>query len=89
MELRISATEFARKLGDVLGKVRFRRDSFVIERNGEPVARLSPLPTTGETSLSEALGAWCEAATTDPAFADDLERVNASDRPPRDPWVSS
>lgn len=86
MELRIGATELARKLGEVLGKVRFRRDTFVIERNGEPVARLTPWPISGDTDLAEGLRAWREAADPDPGFADDLERVNRADRPPRDPW---
>lgn len=87
MELRITATELARRLGEVLGKIRFRRDTFVIERNGEPVARLSPLATSG-TTLAEALRVWREAGPADPDFADDLERVNRADRPPRNPWVS-
>jgi hypothetical protein len=34
---RISATELARKLGDVLGRVRYRGESFIVERNGAPV----------------------------------------------------
>ena len=44
MESKISATELARQLGHILGRVRFRRDVFVVERNGQPVARLVPLP---------------------------------------------
>jgi antitoxin (DNA-binding transcriptional repressor) of toxin-antitoxin stability system len=87
MEIRISATELARKAGEILGKVRFRRDVFIIERNGEPVARLSPSPLTAEASLAEGLRAWREAAAADPDFADDLERVNRSDQPPRNPWA--
>lgn len=86
MELRIGATELARKLGEVLGKVRFRRDSFVIERNGEPVARLTPWPTSADSDLAEGLRAWREAAAPDPSFADDLERVNRADRPAKNPW---
>jgi antitoxin (DNA-binding transcriptional repressor) of toxin-antitoxin stability system len=88
MEFRIGATELARKLGDVLGRVRFRRDTFVIERNGEPVARLSPWPTAADAHLADGLRAWCERAEPDPGFADDLERVNRADRPPRDRWGS-
>lgn len=87
MEIRITATELARKAGEILGKVRFRRDVFIIERNGEPVARLVPSPLSGGTSLAEGLRAWTEASTPDPGFADDLERVNRADRPPRDPWA--
>lgn len=87
MEARISATELARKLGDVLGRVRYRREVFVIERNGEAVARLAPLPSAG-VSLVEALRAWRQAAPAERRFADDLERVNAADRPPKNPWGS-
>jgi antitoxin (DNA-binding transcriptional repressor) of toxin-antitoxin stability system len=86
METVISATELARKLGDVLGKVRYRREAFVVERNGEPVARLGPLPSGSGASLAEGLRAWRSAAPRDPELADDLERVNGADRPPRNPW---
>ena len=88
MEHRISATELARRLGDVLGRVRYRGDSFVVERNGEPVARLSPLPAGSATSLREALAAWRSAGAPEAEFADDLERVGAVDRAPEDPWGS-
>lgn len=83
MELRINATELARKLGEILAKVRFRRDVFVIERNGEAVARISPFPVAADATLGEAFRAWHEARSEDPGFAEDLERVNRSDRAPR------
>jgi len=86
MELRITATKLARRLGDVLGKLRFRGDTFVIERNGEAVARLSPWPGSRGGTLAEGLRAWREAAGKDSRFADDLERVNRADRAPRNPW---
>ena len=88
MEHRISATELARRLGDVLGRVRYRGDSFVVERNGDSVARLTPLSEASVTSLAEALHAWRSAGVPEPGFADDLERVGAADRPPENPWVS-
>lgn len=81
MEHRLSATELARSVGDVLGRIRYRGDSFLIERNGEPVARLVPLPDRPHATLREVLTAWREAGEPDPAFADDLERVCAADRP--------
>jgi antitoxin (DNA-binding transcriptional repressor) of toxin-antitoxin stability system len=87
MEIHITATELARKAGEILGKVRFRRDVFVIERNGEPVARLIPSPLASEASLAEGLRAWREAGPADAEFADDLERVNRSDQPPKNPWA--
>ena len=86
MEKSISATELARSLGDVLGKVRYRREVFIVERNGEPIARLSPLSSGAAVTLAEGLRAWRAAGAPDAGFADDLERVNAADRPPRNPW---
>lgn len=88
MEHRISATELVRSLGDVLGRVRFRNDEFVVERNGEPVARLVPAAGASVTSAREAIRAWREVGEREPAFADDLETVGTLDRPPDDPWAS-
>lgn len=88
MAARISATDLARKLGDVLGRVRYRAETFVVERNGEAVARLSPLPSRVAPPLRDALRAWRLSRTPDEGFADDLERVNSADRPPRNPWDS-
>ena len=85
---RISATELARSLGDVLARVRYRNDEFVVERNGEPVARLVPEAGGSVTSVREAFRAWCEVGERDPTFADDLELVGALDRPADDPWAS-
>jgi prevent-host-death family protein len=88
MEHSISATELARSLGDVLARVRYRQDSFIVERNGRPIARLLPVePQAQDVPLRDALAAWCEAPA-DPAFANDLERVGAADRPPANPWDS-
>lgn len=88
MEHRISATELARTLGDVLARVRYRGDSFVVERNGDAVARVSPVPEGSPTTLREALAAWRAAGPPDPGFADALEEVNRLDWPPDDPWAS-
>ncbi len=88
MEHRISATELARRLGDILGRIRYRGESFVIERNNAPVARIGPVAGSRRLTAREALAAWREAGAGDARFADDLERVGAADRPPRNPWVS-
>jgi prevent-host-death family protein len=85
---RISATELSRTLGDVLGRVRYRHDAFVVERNGDPIARIVPVPDATLTSVLEGLTAWREGGASDPSFADDLERVGDLDRPPSDAWAS-
>ncbi len=86
MELRITATELARRLGDILGRIRYRGDAFIVERSGEPVARIGPIPARTAGSLGEGVQAWVEAGPGDPDFADDLERVDRADRPPTNPW---
>ena len=89
MEHTIRATDLARNLGDVLSKVRYRRDSFVIERNGKPVARVVPIEQAADdATLAEVLTVWCDGAAGDDAFATDLDLVNSSDRPPTNRWES-
>jgi prevent-host-death family protein len=88
MEHRITATELARRLGDILGRIRYRRDSFVVEKNGVPVARLLPVEPARPATVREVIAAWQGAVRKDPGFADALARINAADRPPEDPWAS-
>jgi hypothetical protein len=88
MEHRISATDLARSLGDVLGKIRYLGDTFVVEKSGDPVARMMPLAQASPATLREAVAAWCQAGEPDPEFADDLERVGSADRPPENAWGS-
>ena len=83
MEHTIRATDLARNLGDVLSRVRYRRDSFVIERYGNPVARVVPVETeAGGATLGKLLSALCNGAAGNHAFAEDLDAVQASDKPP-------
>jgi len=83
----ISATELARRLGDVLARVRYRQEAFIVERNGRAVAHIVPVPAEAtDATLAEALTAWSRAAPGDAALAGDLERVGAADRPPVNRW---
>lgn len=89
MERVISATELVRTLGDVLARIRYRRESFVIERNGTPVARVLPIdPVQAEPTVADALAVWCAIPGRDTTMADDLSRVGAADRPAANPWDS-
>lgn len=88
MDIRISATELARNVGDVLGRIRYRGDSFVVERNGEAVARVVPLVDRPTATLGEFVEAWTAAGPLEFDFARDLDEVGAADLPPEDPWDS-
>lgn len=88
MERRISASLLARRLADILGRVRYRGETFLVERHSVPIARIGPAGAPSGASLDEAARAWMAAAEADAAFAADLERVSGADRPPRSPWAS-
>jgi antitoxin (DNA-binding transcriptional repressor) of toxin-antitoxin stability system len=78
MTTRITPAELAEHLADVLHRVRYRGERFVIERNGESVAELTPAgPRPGPTprELAARLG---DLPLPGDGFADDLEFIQAS-----------
>ncbi len=42
METTITATELSRSLSDILSRVRYKGETFIVKRNGEHVATLAP-----------------------------------------------
>ncbi|MFN0071262.1 MAG: type II toxin-antitoxin system prevent-host-death family antitoxin [Chloroflexota bacterium] len=42
-ETKITATELARNLSDVLNRARYRGEHFIVERNGEPIVTIAQL----------------------------------------------
>jgi antitoxin (DNA-binding transcriptional repressor) of toxin-antitoxin stability system len=42
MKIRISATETARRFSELMNRVRYRGESFVVERAGKPVCEILP-----------------------------------------------
>lgn len=87
MEEHIPATRLARNLGDVLARIRYRGESFVVEKNGVPVARMVPIEPPKQITVGEFIRLWT-ARGPDPEFARALEKVNAADRPVELPWGS-
>jgi hypothetical protein len=73
------------KRGDILGRVGFRRHSFAVERTGDPVTRVIPVPGRSSTTIRTVLEAWRFRRRADLDFAADLERIGAADPPPNDP----
>ncbi len=86
MKVEISSTDLVRHFGDYLARVKHRREAFVITKNHKPVAELSPASERRFATLDE-LKALFEALPRDPGFADDLEKVNASDVAAENPWA--
>ena len=84
---RVSASELARRLGDILGRVRYRGETFIVERHDVAIAHIGPVPGATKATLRDAAVAW-QSVTADSAFADELESVGSADRPPGNPWDS-
>lgn len=87
MEKTVTATDLARNLGDVLARVRYRNESFLVERNGRAVARVVPVEPDRTATLAGALDAW-SSGPVDTGLADILEHVGRADEPSGNPWDS-
>lgn len=78
MNTKIAATELARNLSDVLNRIRYRGEQFVVERNGEPVANLGPVGAVRGITVAEFFERLRTMNWPDEGFADDLEAIQAS-----------
>ncbi len=86
----LTATEVARGFADVLNRVAYRRESFVIVRGQRPVAELRPVPTGTRLADLPALLAALPRLDDADAFAADLDaaRAELAAQEPADPWAS-
>ncbi len=87
METRVSATEAVRTFSDLLNRIRYRGEEFVVERAGEPVCRMTPAASPRRLTLSELASLLREAPSPDARFASDVRAaVKGQGRLPRSPW---
>ena len=89
MESYISATEAARTFSDILNRVRYHGEAFVVERGGEPICRISPVAGASGFTAADLLKLLDVAPAPDPAYLDTVEAV-ARNQPqlPGSPWGS-
>ncbi len=78
MTTTITATELARSLSDVLNRVHYRNEQFVIQRNGETIATIAPPGPARGVTLKEIAEKLRGLEFPDPEFADDLEEIQAN-----------
>jgi sulfur carrier protein ThiS len=87
MATKITATELARNLSDILNRARYRQESFVVERNGEVVAEIRPPPK--RFTVEDFVEFWERTPKPDPEFWDDVGKARQlMNQPLRDPWES-
>ena len=87
----LTATEVARGFADVLNRVAYRRESFVIVRGQRPVAELRPVPAGVRLADLPALLTSLPNLDDDAdSFAADLEaaRAELATQEATDPWAS-
>ena len=84
---RITATEASRSFSRVLDEAEHGGESFVIERNGRPVAELRP--TSKTSTVADLVAFLRDVGMPDPDFrADMLDIIEHSARDVgRDPWA--
>lgn len=83
----LSATEAARTFSDILNRIRYRGEEFVVERGGEPVCRMLPAAPMRGASLRDVAALLREIPKPDAAFAAEVRRARRSQgRPPLPPW---
>ncbi len=89
MSQRVTATDAARRFSDLLNRVRYAGESFVIVRGGEEIGRLVPAEPNHPLTLRGLLEVLASEGAPDPEFADDLEAIQ-SEQPSvgEAPWPS-
>ncbi len=89
--VRISATDLARKLSEVMNRVLYRGEEFIVERNGEEVCRLAPVGPPRTVTAGEAFAALHAGPHPDDDFAAELAELRRQRPPAREPraWPES
>jgi len=86
VETRISATEVARKLSDIINRVVYRGEEFIVERGGEPVCKISPVGPRRYTK-AELVEFFKTTPKIDDEYLDILEDITRNQQPvPESPW---
>ena len=86
MESHLSATEAARNFSDLVNRVLYRGEVFVVERGGQPVCRIVPA-RPAKFTLREFAQLLKTIPKPDPAYWDDLEGIQRKQPPlPDSPW---
>lgn len=84
---KVSATEAVRTFSDLLNRIRYRGEEFLVERAGEPVCRMTPAAPARRLSLKELASHLRELPSADANYASDVRRaVRKQERLPRPPW---
>jgi antitoxin (DNA-binding transcriptional repressor) of toxin-antitoxin stability system len=83
----LSATEVVRTFSDILNRIRYRGEEFVVERAGEPVCFMTPAAPAKHLTLRDLAVLLREIPKPDAEYGSDVRRaVRSQRRTPRSPW---
>lgn len=73
-KIRVTATEAARKFSEILNRVAYKGESFVVERSGHPICEIGPAEEEG-ISTRELVEILRSGPRTDKAYLNILEEI--------------
>jgi antitoxin (DNA-binding transcriptional repressor) of toxin-antitoxin stability system len=86
MKFHLSATQAVRQFSDLLNRVRYRGEEFVIERGGEPVCEIIPARPVTRT-VADLVRALRTIPKPDDEYWDTLADLTKHQQPlPPSPW---
>lgn len=74
----LTATQLARNLSDVLNRVEYKGERFIIERNGERVATLGPTDAASARTVRDFVQFVQSLSPANPDYLDALEAIQAN-----------
>lgn len=84
---RISAAHAARSFSEILNRVKYRGESFVVERNREAVCRIEPVTQRQPLTTDNLAEFWKSLPRPDPQYMDDLNEIRRLFRKlPKSAW---
>ena len=69
---RLSATELAKRLSDVLSRVHYQRETVIVERGGKALCQLTPVSNSLDFHLSDLVALLDSLPSPGEAFAEAL-----------------
>lgn len=86
MTTRVTATEAARQFSEILNRVAYKGETFVVERAGRPICEISPTASEG-ISTSELVNLLRSSPRPDKAYFKTLEKITGKQAPiAPSPW---
>jgi prevent-host-death family protein len=81
----ISATEAARSFSDIVNRVRYRGEEFIVEKGGQEVCRIVPIAPV-KTGTGDDLLRILQQFPPDEEFAADVRKGIPGPTVPESPW---